>query len=422
MADNNNNNNDAPAAHQPPPAAAAANDSASDSASESGSSSSSTAPPSNPQPITNKQITARNPRSTTGTSGILYSTMLRVKDMEKASEFYGGELLGMRMIREEKTGVGMDGEEERGKVWKRWYGWGRESKGGLVELWCYEDGEGMLGDDGRYCNGNVEKGKGFGHIGIVVGDLEVVVGKLKEKGVVVRREAKKFEDVGCIAFVEDYDGYWVELIQRSEGEKEGYEKGVMGEEPLLAQTMIRVKDPLESIRFFQHLGMRMITRLDFERLKFSLFFMAFCDGEETMGTRMAYNAIQEKKAKWLWGFTRETIELTHNWGSEFEDGEVYHNGNSDPKGFGYISIGCDSVKKTMELMKMQGFEVVKKCQSGFVKGKTAIIKEPTGYWIKLVERPKPEDDVVETPDIAKLSLKDKNAGKKDKNVGKTNAE
>ena len=37
------------------------------------------------------------------------------------------------------------------------------------------------------------------------------------------------------------------------------------------------------------------------------------------------------------------LELTHNYGTEKEEGQVYHNGNDEPQGFGHICVSVDDL-------------------------------------------------------------------------------
>jgi lactoylglutathione lyase len=92
-------------------------------------------------------------------------------------------------------------------------------------------------------------------------------------------------------------------------------------EYIFNHTMIRVKDPQASLKFYQDiLGMSLIQKMEFDKAQFSLYFLAYDSPENVLE--------RGKKA-----FHREGIlELTHNWGTEKPESEwKAHNGNSDPR-------------------------------------------------------------------------------------------
>ncbi|XP_016101720.1 lactoylglutathione lyase-like [Sinocyclocheilus grahami] len=100
---------------------------------------------------------------------------------------------------------------------------------------------------------------------------------------------------------------------------------------MMQQTMLRVKDPVKSLDFYTRvLGMTLLQKFDFPSMQFSLYFLGFEDKKEIPA---------DVKERTAWTFSRRaTIELTHNWGSETDDSQSYHNGNSDPRGFGKYNI------------------------------------------------------------------------------------
>jgi lactoylglutathione lyase len=144
------------------------------------------------------------------------------------------------------------------------------------------------------------------------------------------------------------------------------------------QTMLRVRDPAASVDFYTRvLGFTQIDRLDFEQMRFSLYFLALLrEGEEVPED-------SAKRARFL--FSRETtLELTHNWGTESDpDFAGYHSGNSDPRGFGHLGISVPDVEQACERFERLGVEFVKRPQDGKMKG-IAFIKDPDGYWIEIL--------------------------------------
>ena len=148
---------------------------------------------------------------------------------------------------------------------------------------------------------------------------------------------------------------------------------------IMQQTMFRIKDPKVSLDFYSRvLGMSLLKRLDFPEMKFSLYFMGYENTAEAPS-----NPID----KVVWTFSQKaTIELTHNWGTESDpEFKGYHNGNSEPRGFGHIGITVDDTYKACERFQNLGVEFVKKPEDGKMKG-IAFIKDPDGYWIEIFDR------------------------------------
>lgn len=120
-------------------------------------------------------------------------TMLRVGDLEKSLAFYT-EVLGMRLLRR--------ADFPEGKFTLAFVGYGSESEGAVIEL-TYNYGV------DRY-----ELGSAFGHIAIEVDDAYVMCETIRQRGGRVTREAGPMKHGSTvIAFVEDPDGYKIELIQ-----------------------------------------------------------------------------------------------------------------------------------------------------------------------------------------------------------------
>lgn len=121
-------------------------------------------------------------------------TMLRVGNLERSLAFYT-EVLGMTLLRKR--------DYEEGRFTLAFVGYGDEANHTVLELthnW----------DTAEY-----ELGNAYGHIAIAVDDAYQACEEIKSRGGNVVREAGPMKGgVTVIAFVEDPDGYKIELIQQ----------------------------------------------------------------------------------------------------------------------------------------------------------------------------------------------------------------
>jgi lactoylglutathione lyase len=78
-------------------------------------------------------------------------------------------------------------------------------------------------------------------------------------------------------------------------------------------------------------------------------------------------------------------ELTYNYGSENDPSVKYHDGNSDPRGFGHICVSVDDLEAACRRFDELGVEWKKRLTEGRMKN-IAFIKTPVdGYWIELLQ-------------------------------------
>ena len=78
------------------------------------------------------------------------------------------------------------------------------------------------------------------------------------------------------------------------------------------------------------------------------------------------------------------LELTHNHGTESQDGPVYHDGNSDPRGFGHICVSVPDVRAACARFEELGVTFQKRLTDGTMKS-IAFIKDPDGYWVEIIQ-------------------------------------
>ena len=158
---------------------------------------------------------------------------------------------------------------------------------------------------------------------------------------------------------------------------------------VLNQTMLRIKDPERSVAFYRDvMGMTLLDRYDFPAMKFSLYFMGYPQGP-----------IPDDRAQRIeWVFQQPALlELTHNWGTESDPAFSYHDGNSEPRGFGHIGLSVPDVRAACARFEAQGVEFVKRPDDGAMKG-LAFVKDPDGYWIEILSASGLRDLIVQTAD------------------------
>ena len=121
-------------------------------------------------------------------------TMLRVGDLERSITFYT-EILGMHLLRRQ--------DYPEGKFTLAFIGYGEEAHSTVLELTFNWD------------QNHYDIGTGFGHIAIEVEDVYESADKIRSLGgKIIREPGPMNAGSTVIAFVEDPDGYAIELIGR----------------------------------------------------------------------------------------------------------------------------------------------------------------------------------------------------------------
>lgn len=143
-------------------------------------------------------------------------------------------------------------------------------------------------------------------------------------------------------------------------------------------TMLRVKDPDVSLAFYREvLGFELMHRLDFDEMRFSLYFLL--DGGQ------AAQAPEEPAERVRWLFSRRgVLEMTHNWGTEAQDDFAYHDGNAEPQGFGHICVSVPDLDAAIAHLDGHGVSWVKRPEDGKMRD-IAFIRDPDGYWVEVLE-------------------------------------
>lgn len=319
------------------------------------------------------QVRSVTMAATTDTNNYKFNhSMIRVKDPKESVKFY--EFLGLSLIKklefpENKFDLYFLAYDSANAVSSGKSVFDRE---GIVEL---THNHGTESDpEYKINNGNTEPHRGFGHFCISVDNIQAACQRLEDAGY---KFQKKLSDgrMRNIAFVLDPDGYWVEVIARNPYTETEDVKVTDVSTYTMNHTMLRVKDIEKSLKYYKEvLGMTLMRTLENPGAGFNLYFLGY-PGD----TPVVENGdISHKEG---------LLELTYNIGTETDESFHYHDGNSQPQGFGHICISVDNLDAACQRFEDLEVSWKKRLTDGRMKN-VAFLLDPDGYWIEIVQNEK----------------------------------
>ena len=125
-------------------------------------------------------------------------------------------------------------------------------------------------------------------------------------------------------------------------------------------TMIRVTDPDATIAFFELLGLKEVRRMESEKGRFTLIFLAAPKDMNGLGER-----------------AKAEVELTYNWPPEDGAAEVYTGGRN----FGHLAYRVDDIYETCQRLMDGGVTINRPPRDGHM----AFVRTPDGISIELLQ-------------------------------------
>jgi lactoylglutathione lyase len=150
------------------------------------------------------------------------------------------------------------------------------------------------------------------------------------------------------------------------------------QEYVFNHTMLRVKDIEKSLDFYTRiLGFTLLEVSRHPDAEFDLYFLALIKDKSQIPT--------DAKARHEWRKSIPGIvELTYNYGTEKDPEFAYHNGNSDPRGFGHLCVSVPDIKAACERFEALGVDFQKRLTDGRMRS-IAFIKDPDAYWVEVIQ-------------------------------------
>ena len=132
--------------------------------------------------------------------------------------------------------------------------------------------------------------------------------------------------------------------------------------------MIRVKDIASSLSFYQeNLGMTLLRTSENPSANFNLYFLGYLSSPSTPQSSL-----------------EGLLELTYNYGTEKDPSFAYHDGNTEPQGFGHICISVDDLDAACTRLEEKGARWKKRLTEGRMK-EVAFLLDPDGYWVEIIQ-------------------------------------
>lgn len=214
--------------------------------------------------------------------------------------------------------------------------------------------------------------RGFAHICISVDSIEAACKRVSRLGYRVQKRL----DTGSVddfAFVLDPDDYWVQIVAHNFARDTEDSTITDTKSYRMNHTMLRVKDKDISVKFYKEvLGMKLRRVSKQHDSGFNIYCLGYSPPVES---NTVYHSIAEANCEGL-------LVLKWYYGTEKEEGKVYHDGNTDPQGFGHICVSVDDLQLACQRWEDMGAVWHKRLDDGPFR--VAFMLDPDEY-VKLFD-------------------------------------
>jgi lactoylglutathione lyase len=211
--------------------------------------------------------------------------------------------------------------------------------------------------------------QGFAHICISVDSIEAACQRVSRLGYRIQKRLDTDPDLD-FAFVLDPDDYLVQIMAQSSAPDPEDSTITDTKKYRINHTMLRVKDKDISVKFYEEvLGMKLRGVSEQQDSGFNIYCLGYSPPLES-------NTVCKSTAEANY---EGQLQLKWYYGTEKEEGKVYHDGNTDPKGFGHICVSVDDIQVACQRWEDMGAAWHKRLDDGPFR--VAFMLDPDGYVI-----------------------------------------